>query len=387
MWLSLTHGRRFALRVLPGPVARAQVTTVLLIGLLVVAGMVFAPGAAAQGGGAPTGTIVFQTVSGGPIYTVEPDGSNLRYLTTGMDPALSPDGQQVAFTRWEGSGHGAFGSLWMIDLDGSGERMIVGDVRQPKAPVWSPDGRQIAISSQEGGRLQPESKCGRGLPSEPLLADSDGDYFRVVVEIDDDGEVETKLCYTLAPHPFWGLRLVDVDTGAFQDLPGDLFSYAPAWDPANDWHLVYDGEQGLVNLDFTRSEGATWPLTDDVHDHAPVFSPDGSQIAVSYWQHDHWDIHTMNADGSGRTRLTKTPLRAVVEARINGGQGQAWNNVAPAWSPDGNQIAFLTDRTGRWEVWIMNADGSNQKPLFPAEVQDQIEISYESVDERVLSWK
>jgi Tol biopolymer transport system component len=336
---------------------------------------------AARGGD----TIVFQTVSGGSIYTVDSDGSTLRYLTNGMDPALSPDGQQVAFTRWEGPEHGAFGSLWVINVDGSGERMILGDVRQPKAPAWSPDGGQIAISTQEGGRLQPESKCSRGLPSEPLLADADGDYFRVVVEVDDDGEVETKLCYTLLPHPFWGLRMVDVNTGEFQDLPGDLFSYAPTWDPANDWHLVYDGEQGLVNLDLYQ--GTTWALTDNPHDHAPVFSPDGSQIAVSYWQHDHWDIHLMNADGSGRARLTETPLRAMVEARINGEKGRAWNNAAPAYSPDGDQIAFLTDRTGRWEIWVMQADGSDQRPLFPVEVQDQLEISYDSVDERVLSWK
>ena len=211
MWLLFNSGHRLILRVL---------ATVMLLAILVIAGVVFAPSAAAQG----SGTIVFQTVSGGPIYAVEPDGSNLRYLTTGMDPALSPDGQRVAFTRWEGPGHGAFGSLWVISIDGSGERMIVGDVRQPKAPVWSPDGRQIAISIQEGGRLQPESKCGQGLPSEPLLADADGDYFRVVVEIDDDGEVETKLCYTLAPHPFWGLRMVDVNTGEFQDLPSAAFN-------------------------------------------------------------------------------------------------------------------------------------------------------------------
>jgi dipeptidyl aminopeptidase/acylaminoacyl peptidase len=374
MWLSLTVGHRFAYRVL---------ATALLLSLLVAAGIVLALSAAAQGGG----TIVFQTASGGPIFVVDSDGSNLRHLTSGIDPALSPDGQHVAFTRWEGSGHGAFGSLWVINIDGSGERMVLSDVRQPKSPVWSPDGKQIAISTQEGGRLQPESKCGRGLPSEPLLADADGDYFRVAVDIDDDGDVETKLCYTLAPHPHWRLRRVNADTGEFQDLPGDLFSYAPAWDPGNDWHLVYDGEQGLVNLDVTRSEGATWPLTDDPNDHGPVFSPDGSQIAVSYWQHDHWDIHTMRSDGSGRSRLTETPLRVIVEARIKGEDGRAWNNVAPAWSPDGGQIAFLTDRAGRWEIWVMQANGSHQRPLLPAALLDQLGISYNSVNERVLSWE
>jgi len=101
MWLSLISRRRLTLRL---------VATALLLALLVAAGALLAPGAAAQTGDDATGTIVFQIVSGGPIYAVDVDtltgtgGGNLRYLTTGMDPALSPDGRQVAFTRWPTGG-------------------------------------------------------------------------------------------------------------------------------------------------------------------------------------------------------------------------------------------------------------------------------------------
>jgi dipeptidyl aminopeptidase/acylaminoacyl peptidase/uncharacterized protein YraI len=323
------------------------------------------------------GTIVFQTVSGGPIYAVSSDGGNLRYLTTGIDPALSPDGQWVAFTRWEDTQNGALGSLWVINVDGGGERAILGDIHQPKAPTWSPDGTQIIISMQHGGLLQPEFKCSSERP--PRGAQD------VQAKRDEDGDI--KFCYTLPPHPYWGLRVVDVATGQFEDLPNDLFSYSPTWDPANAWHVVFDGERGLMNLDLTRSEGATWPLTDDSNDHSPVFSPDGSRIAVSYWQHDHWEVHALNSDGIGRLRLTETPIRVTLEQTINGEEPKSWNNVAPAWSPDGSQIAFLTDRTGRWEVWVMSADGSGQRPLLPDEVYDQLQISFNAVDERMLSWK
>jgi hypothetical protein len=342
--------------------------------------------------GAPAGqtsAIVFQTVSGGPIYVIDVDaltgtgGTNLRHLTYGMDPTLSPDGQQVAFTRWEGPGHGAPGSLWVINTDGTGERMVLSDVNQPKSPVWSPDGTQIAISMQQGGRLSDEYKCSRSLPVDPIKEDFED--IRVVVEVDPDGEIEIRFCYTLLPHPFWGLRLVDVATGEFEDLPHDLFSYAPTWDPANDWHLVYDGELGLVNLDL--NQGTTWTLTDDPNDYTPAFSPDGSRIAVAYKQHDHWDIHVMNADGSGRVRLTQTPLRVIVEQQINGEEPRSWNNGAPVWSPDGTQIAFLTDRTGQWEVWVMNADGSQQRPLFPPGTLDELDLQYFGVGERALSWR
>ena len=112
--------------------------TILLFTLGLMAVTVFTPGAAAQTpensaqlatAPSPTGTLVFQTAAGGDIYVVDyatPAGpvTNPRLLTQGMDPALSPDGQQVAFTRWETSQDGALGSVWLINLDGTQERVI-----------------------------------------------------------------------------------------------------------------------------------------------------------------------------------------------------------------------------------------------------------------------
>jgi Tol biopolymer transport system component len=334
--------------------------------------------------------LVIQTISGGAVYVVDVDASgdnprNLRYLTNGIDAALSPDGTQVAFTRWDHPSLGALGSLWIIGVDGTGERLIADQLRQPKAPIWSPDGSQVVINVQTGDQLNPEHKCSSELPSEPLQADEEGDYIRVVVKVGKDGDIEVKYCYTLLPRPYWGLGTVDINNGSFTSLPHSLFSYVGDWDPQNPWRLVYRGERGLVNLDINR--GVSWPLTDDVADRTPVFSPDGAYIAVTYWQHDHWEVHRMNADGSGRVRLTETSLRELADQRLNGQEPRSWNNAAPAWSPDGRHIAFITDRTGRWEVWMMNADGSDQRPLLPPEMQAQLNIQYFGVDERVLSWR
>ena len=321
------------------------------------------------------GTIVFQTSSGGAIYIINADGTGLRHLTDGIDPALSPDGQWVAFTRWDGSQTGAPGSLWVIKVDGSGLRQVMQGVDQPKSPSWSPDGTQIVVNMQSGGRVNDVRRCvplGNGRPNIPQ-----GSY-----DITIEGN---QICFTVPADPHWGLRVVDVASGTYQDVPGDLHSFAPTWDPANSWHVVFQGGQGLFSLDVNR--GVVWPLTTDPQDRGPVFSPDGQKIALSYWQNDHWEIHVMNADGSGEVRLTQTPLSVLANEEIAGQQPQSWNNAAPAWSPDGSQIAFLSDRSGQWEIWVMNADGSNQRALFPAGTLQGLSIQYHGVDERVISWR
>jgi len=319
---------------------------------------VSAPAPAAKPAGRSVGTIVLQTASGGPIYAANADGSNLRYLTTGIDPALSPDGRTVAFTRWNSAG-GVPGTVWTIDVDGKGERQIAGDVMQPKSPTWSADGKTIVVNMQLGGRMDSSQQC-----------------------ITFGGR---QFCFEKGADPNWALRKIDVATGATEDLPSDSHSFTPAFDPANVWRLIYRGDHGLNAVDV--NQGTSWPLTTDAGDRSPAFSPDGSKIAVSYRQGDHWEIHTLNADGSGRVRLTQTPESVLVNQQLRGQDQHSWNNAAPVWSPDGKRIAFLTDRTGRWEIWVMNADGSSPHALLPSGTWDKLAIKYDSMDERIITWR
>jgi ABC-type transport system involved in cytochrome bd biosynthesis fused ATPase/permease subunit len=83
----------------------------------------------------------------------------------------------------------------------------------------------------------------------------------------------------------------------------------------------------------------------------------------------------MGASGSG-----KSTLMNVITPK-------SWNNASPVWSPDGSQIAFLTDRNGGWEIWVMNADGSNQHALLSGDVLAGLNLQYNGMDERMLSWE
>ena len=324
----------------------------------------------------PAESILIQLKSGGDIMLINRDGSGLRKLTSGIDPALSPDGSKIAFTRWDGAQQG---SVWTINRNGSGEKAIIGGSKQVKSPGWSPDSQRIAVNFQEGGALEPTSECwntrnGGDPPFNYFLA---YDIETVIKGYDEFGPL-VFICWKMPPDPHWKLRIVDVETGDYEDKPAGQYAFAPTWDPTNDWRVVSAAGNGLVWTDVNR--GVAEQLTDDRSDRGPVFSPDGKYIAVTYWQHDHWEIHRLNSDGAGRVRLTKTPLYAIVD-----GPGQA-NNASPAFSPDGSQIAFLTDRKGRWEVWVMNLDGSNQRPMFSDAVNDRLDIEYHGNDERSLGW-
>jgi TolB protein len=91
----------------------------------------------------------------------------------------------------------------------------------------------------------------------------------------------------------------------------------------------------------------------------PDFSPDSSEIVFTAKPADSptRDIYVVGSDGSSLTRLTN-------------GVG---NNAYPAFSPDGSKIAFTSDRSGIWQVWLMNADGTGQHQLtFDQQPKDQV---------------
>jgi TolB protein len=93
------------------------------------------------------------------------------------------------------------------------------------------------------------------------------------------------------------------------------------------------------------------PLTDSDDDTAPALSPDGQKIAYMSRRAGNWEIYLINADGSDARRLTD-----------NGA-----DDGLPTWSPDGRAIAFVSNRGGRWAIWATTLDGNLQQELFAME--------------------
>jgi TolB protein len=290
---------------------------------------------------APTGKLVFQTSMGGDFYTINVDGSSLQRITDGMDPVWSPSGQQIAFVRWRDPR-----GVWVVDADGGSARRIF-DWSEARYPSWSPDGTRTVFSRRTGGTEEREL-CFRGR------------------------------CFTIPAMTYWKLGIVNAVDGTFAEpLPTSDVSQTPDWSPAGTpggERIVYDGDQGLVVQSVDGQD--SYEITRDARDTSPDWSPTGDQVAFVRRQHDHWEIYVVNDSGSNVRRLTDTPERP---------DGVPGNSVAPAWSPDGNYIAFLTDRTGQWEIWVMAATGSNPRPLFPTAL-DGLTLDYGFVADRVISW-
>jgi TolB protein len=101
----------------------------------------------------------------------------------------------------------------------------------------------------------------------------------------------------------------------------------------------------------TTSAADLQVLTTSERDTAPAPSPDGQKIAFMSQQEGNWDIYLVGANGSNLQRLTDDPAE----------------DGLPTWSPDGKALAFVSRRGGEWSIWVMSPTGSNQRLLFEME--------------------
>lgn len=80
----------------------------------------------------------------------------------------------------------------------------------------------------------------------------------------------------------------------------------------------------------------------------PDWSPDGSQITFFSYRDGNFEVYVMNADGTDQRNLTNNP---AIDGR-------------PSWSPNGEKIAFYSTRYAEQEeIFVMNADGSKPTRL------------------------
>ena len=112
--------------------------------------------------------------------------------------------------------------------------------------------------------------------------------------------------------------------------------------PGANGRIAFQGFQRLATINAGGGERTPLIAQPGSVFASPAYSPDGQRIAFASNRDGNFEIYVINADGTGLRRLTNNPAE----------------EGSPAWSLDGLRIAFETDRDGNFEIYAMNADGT-----------------------------
>ena len=205
------------------------------------------------------------------IYRAAADGTGARRLTDNregnFEPAVSPDGSMIAFS----SSRDGDTEIYVMRADGTEQRRLTAFHREDRSPAWSPDGRWIAFISDREGRdriflIAPDGTGTRRLGVSDDTTGGRAGELEGEIAWSPDG---TRVAYAVRRSDRSSrIRVADARTGAWRDLDA-------------------------------RPAGV---------DAAPAWSPDGRYLAFySDRGGGDPDLWLMRADGSGATRLTRTP--------------------------------------------------------------------------------
>ncbi|MCX7014569.1 MAG: Tol-Pal system beta propeller repeat protein TolB [Candidatus Sumerlaeota bacterium] len=249
---------------------------------------------------------------------------------------------QVAYVSRQGQNK----EIFLCDADGKNPRQATSDKSLDATPTWGANATELYytsykdynpdmcgvytngskswfISRRSGSNLSPDWSPAVQLIAAMLSKDGNAEIYTM----DRNGQGLTRLTTNKA-------------------IDG-----SPSWSP-NAGEIAFVSDRTghphvyIMNADGTNPRRITFKNYQNV---SPDWSPKGDRIAftsqVSYG--DDYNIYTMNVEGEDWKQLT------------NGGG----NNEDASWAPDNEHLVFSSDRTGSYQLYIMNSDGTNVRQI------------------------
>lgn len=192
------------------------------------------------------------------VYDMNSDGSDPRLIgPTNVGslfaPAISPDGQRLAFTAADGTNQ----HIWVMNIDGSGLTKLTDTSGHNVDATWSPDGTKIAFSSNRDGAMA------------HYIMNADGS----------------------------DVRKIDVNL--------DAIGGRSDWSPDGNWLAFYAGGRESSQIYLASVTGnVVYKLTERSSNLAPSFSPDGNWIVFTSYRDGDGEIFIMRSDGTDMRQLT-----------------------------------------------------------------------------------
>jgi TolB protein len=266
-------------------------------------------------------------------------------------PALSG---QIAFPVWNAE-RGKYDSYIAQANDGSERRLVVEEMHQP---ALSPDGQWLAVNGERHEHM------------DLFIVKPDGSQLMAITSFVEDGQPDWspnsgRLAFASYRHgdKEYRIYLIDdvplgggrVEGRTLNDGADDVRGQLPAW--TFDGRIVYRGchpdsprtecsGTGLHIMSAEPGPHSPEQLTTVAEDTSPAVH--GDKIAFMSNRDGDWDVYLMNMDGSDLERLTDNAV----------------HDGLPTWSADGKTIAFVSNGGGPWAVWAMSPDGSSRRKLF-----------------------
>ncbi len=302
--------------------------------------------------------------------TVGPGTPTTTYTIPTTKPTTPPTPpQSMLQLAFAGNRNGKY-ALFLINIDGSGEKQITtaGDYT---SPTWSPDGTLIALQDAASG-----GEAGLG-----VMNLTDGSIKGIFRGSQPDFSPYGNLVICYSPGSgITAFNLGGVKTSIFKSM--QIYWRNPRFSPdasmiAFDDSIPFKptvtptttssgnlGGKGITSPDQFQGSGPSGNFVrvicvanfdgtnrrqlsagkDKYDDTYPAWAPDGKRIAFMSNRTGQNQIYVMNADGSAQTRITN----------------DNFENHDPAWSPDGDYIAYVSDHAGISELCIIRPDGTGR---------------------------